>query len=65
MEQRIKECVYEMKELAQLQTCLALVRRAQFAEVWLQRAARWPAISGLINGAMAWVMFPRWEGEEG
>ncbi len=63
MHLRINRGVYELSELEQLQACLAQVRHTQFTEVWLESAARWPAICVLVNGEAAWMMFLRWEGD--
>ncbi|HUC52525.1 MAG TPA: Imm1 family immunity protein [Candidatus Cybelea sp.] len=65
MELKINKVLYEVTDLDELRLRLTQIRRAQFAEVWLQHTAGWPAISALINGEAAWLTYLRHEGDAG
>jgi immunity protein Imm1 of predicted polymorphic toxin system len=65
MELKINKVLYEVAEIEELQLRLEQARRTQFAEIWMQHAANWPAICALINGEAAWLMYVRFEGDAG
>ena len=65
MELKINKVMYEVSELNELQVHLIHIQRMQFAEIWMQHAADWPAICALINGQAAWLMYLRYEGDAG
>jgi hypothetical protein len=48
MELKINNVPYEVSEPGELQLCLTQVCRTQFAEVWMQSVANWPAICALF-----------------
>jgi hypothetical protein len=65
MELKINKVMYEVTDLGELQVRLAQGTRTKFSEIWLQHTEGWPAISALINGDAAWLMFLRFEGDAG
>jgi hypothetical protein len=65
MELKINKVMYEVTELTELQVHLGHIGRTPFSEIWLQHTEGWPAISALINGDAAWLMYVRSEGDAG
>jgi immunity protein Imm1 of predicted polymorphic toxin system len=65
VELKINKVQYEVTDTDELRLRLALVRRTQFSEVWLQHDDGWPAIGALINGEAAWLTYVPHEGDAG
>ena len=55
---------YAVRQLAELRSHLAASRHQQFCELWLNRKNE-GALSALVNGDRAWLMFLRYEGDAG
>ena len=56
---------YEVASVGGLRYHLPKISDKRFAEVWLYSDSGWPAICALINGAAAWLMFLRGDGDSG